>query len=50
MNEYKIDKTSISLIKSPELSNNHKKELDNFFKKIIIYKKSIFELTNDYYE
>ncbi len=50
MDEYKIDRTSISLIPSPELSNNHKKELDNFFKKTIIYKKSIFELTNDYYE
>ena len=50
MDEYEINRTSISLIPSPKLSNNHKKELDNFFKKTIIYKKSIFELTNDYYE
>ena len=50
MDEYEINRTSISLIPSPELSNNHKKELDNFFKKTIIYKKSIFELINDYYE
>ena len=50
MDEYEINRTSISLIPSPELNNNHKKELDNFFKKTIIYKKSIFELTNDYYE